>query len=208
MSTCPQTMASISPALGDCKFDPGQAILVLFQKIYSTGTTRNGVAIASATDVANWTALLAASDKTKIIATNKFGEGVVEPGELIEFGGGNATPEGVPIPRGKKNAKLTGMMFNSKQDAIKELKKLENINSGLGIYIVTHLDEIYGQTVSISSTDTLCPMPIVGAPYFLDAKAFQKEDPLSNNFGVYLPENYSDILTGVTCEGIKGVKNV
>lgn len=204
--SCPQTMASIEPVLGACAFKPGQTYKVWFQKIYSAGTTKNGVAIADADDVAEWSPLLAAADETKIIASDKLGGGKVTPGSVKEFGGGNETPGGSPIAIGRGTSKFEAKMFQTLQSAIKELKKLEDV-AGLGVYFVSHNNKITGIKETIATVPTLIPIPIEQFPYFQDLEMGELETPVSNTMGFYLPENWSDDIETVDCAGIKDLVN-
>lgn len=200
--SCTQTTSTISPVYGNCAFKPGQAYRVLFQLVYSTGTTLNGIGISSVTSLASWSPFYAASDGTKIIPTDIVGGGKVTPGNVKEFGGGNETPGGSPIPIGKSVSKFTGKMFQTVQSAIKELKKLEEVK-GLGVYFVSPSDKVTGKKVSVSGADKLCPIPLEQLPYFLDAEMGEQETPVSNEFGFYLPVNYSDTIDTYECVGLK-----
>lgn len=204
--SCPQTMASIEPVLGTCAFRPGQTYKIFFQKIYSAEGVKNGVLLADADDVAEFSPFLAAADETRIVATDKIGGGKVTPGAVKEFGGGNETPGGSPIAIGKGTSKFEGKMFMTLQSAIKELKKLEDV-SGLGVYFVSHNDKITGKVEAIEAADTLVPIPIEQYPYFQDLEMGELETPVSNMLGFYLPENWSDDIQTVDCAGIKDLVN-
>ena len=204
--SCPQTMASISPSLGSCAFKPGQIYRILFQKVFLTGSTKNGVALADADDVATFSALLALATEAKAIATGIVGGGKVTAGQVKEFGGGNETPGGAPIPMGKGASKFEGKMYQAIPTAIAELKKLESVE-GLGVYFVTHNNKVIGKKETISSVDKLLPIPLESFPYFQDTQFGELENPSENVFGFYLPENWSDTMEIVDCVGIKDIKN-
>lgn len=204
--SCPQTVASISPSLGSCAFKPGQIYRVFFQKVFLTGSTKNAVALADADDVATFSALLAASTEAKMIATGIVGGGKVTAGQVKEFGGGNETPGGAPIPMGKGTSKFEGKMFQVIPTAIAELRKLESVE-GLGVYFVSHNNQIIGKKETISSVVSFLPIPLESFPYFQDTQFGELETPSENMFGFYLPENWSDTIEIVSCTGIKDIKN-
>lgn len=199
-------MAAIDPVLNTCKYYPGQTYRVVFQKVFLTGSTKNGVAVADAVTLSNWSTLATSATESHTVITDKVGGGKVTPGAVKEFGGGNETPGGSPIPMGKGTSKFEGKMFQTIQTAIAELKKLENV-AGLGVYFVSHNDQVTGRLETIATVPTMIPIPIEQFPYFQDAEFGELENPVSNTFGFYLPENWSDALTTVTCPGIKDLIN-
>lgn len=131
--------------LFDCDFDIGQIFKIVLQRYYSTGSTRNGftVATASPTALASWTALLDAEDSTKVVQSPELGSPIITPGEELVFGGGNETPGGIELSLGEGQSAFTGRFLQKNPATILAMRryKCENIAA----YFVNWDGKIFGE---------------------------------------------------------------
>lgn len=135
---------------------------------------------------ATWDLLLAATDATKVAPTPFIMEPENEPGELREYGGGNATLNGIPIVLGREPSQFTCALKEISQDIVKELKKMEG--DDLVVYLVNANGEIgclkYGG-------DDYRGIPI--RSFFVSDKSFGGfEEVDRNNISFYFAPNWSD----------------
>lgn len=132
------TTITKNPALANL----GQAQALLFQRRYSTGTTENVIdhSVTDTTLLATWTALTAASDSTKVVATPEIQNPALPNSENRTFGGGNATAGGKITILGQNASSFT-CEFHGLPSAVK--KQLQALAcEELVVYIVNECGHI------------------------------------------------------------------
>lgn len=194
---CPAGAEIPDIVIETCFEDIGQVQKLVFQRIYSTGSTKNSFTIASANPnlLASWTPLLAASDGTKVVQTPFLSQPETEPGAARKYGGGNATIGGIEIIVGREPTTFTGMYLRTSQKSIKDMKAM--MCETVGVYLIDEFGRIIGISDDIDSPTIFYPIPIQGL-FIGDKKLGGLEEPDSNviEFGFY--PNWSDNLHVVT----------
>ena len=194
---CPVGSEITDITVSTCPVDVGQIQKIIFQRIYSSGTTKNSFTIASANPnlEATWTAVLTASDGTKAVVSPYVSNPETEPGARREYGGGNQTLGGIPINLGRESTSFTAEVLRSGQQAIKEMKDLEC--EEIGVYLINDSGQIIGISDDISSPTISYPIPIKS--FFvsdLDIGGFEEPDKNMLNWS-FVP-NWSDDLYIIT----------
>lgn len=202
MITCPCPANAALPTIPaqGCAESFGQIQKVAFQRLSSAGTknsftTSNGIKL-----LASWTALMAASDSTKIVISPYIQAPTTEPGAARTFGGGNETLGGVEMIIGREPTAFTGVLRAIPQSIIKTLKELqcESISDNLGVYLFDENGNICAIQDETTAT-TFYPIPI--RSLFIGDKGFGGLEAPDNNAisWSFLP-NYSDNLVIVAPE--------
>ena len=157
---CPVGAALTDIDASLCPEGLGQIQKVVFQRIYSSGATKNSFVKASANPnvKASWTAKLAASDGTKVVQSPYLAEPVAEAGAVRTYGGGNATPGGIPINIGRENTPFTAKILRQPQYVIKQLKSLEC--EQIGVYLIDENGRIAMLADDPANPATYYPIPI------------------------------------------------
>lgn len=174
---------------------------IMFQRIYSSGTTKNSLTIASANPnlVATWNTLLSASDGTKTTITPTLYASQIEAGEAIEV---QDNPLNIPSINGANPSVYDSYIPNARQDLIEDLKGyMKEANAGgagaLGIYIVNTNGKIFGIADDVASATTFSPIRIYSL-FVSDKTSGNIEGNDKNAVKFYLPQNWSDKLYMVT----------
>lgn len=200
LCTCPVGSALTAITIDNCPENMGQIQKFIFQRYYSTGTTRNTFVVASADPdtLASWTAVKGASDGTKVVVTPFVNNPTSEGGDPIEFGGGNATVGGTPVIVGRNATVVTAEFHNIKQyTTAQNLKELQC--EYIGVYMVDEFGRIWGTASSASSPTNFYPIRIVQNTFFIGDKQMGGfEAPDMNVIRFALPPNWSDDLYVVT----------
>ena len=192
---CPASTALTSIPAVTCSESFGQIQKVAFQRIYSSGTTKNS--FTSATDIklkASWTALLTAADSTKIVVSPYIQAPTSEAGAARTFGGGNDTLGGVEEIVGREPTTFSAVLRRIPQDVIKALKELqcESWADNLGVYLFDDNGNIEA-LVDATTPTTFYPIPI-RALFIGDKTHGGLEEPDSNAISWTFLPNYSDQL--------------
>lgn len=191
---CPigTAIKSITPFA--CVESFGQIQKVVFQRIYSTGTTKNNMTDANIKLLATWQALKTANDGTKITLSPYINGPADDGGDARTRGGDNSTLGGVTEIIGQNPVNCSARVNGAPQGTIADMKALmcEAKAGNLGVYLI---DE-FGRIEGIKDTDWY-PIPV--RSLFVGDKIhgnFDDDDhnPLSWS---YLP-GYSDKLSIVT----------
>jgi hypothetical protein len=174
----------------------GQIQKVVFQRIYSSGATKNSFVKASADpkSKASWTAKLAASDGTKVVQSPYLSEPVSEPGAVRTYGGGNAPIRGIPITIGREATTFTGKILQQPQAVIKQMKSLEC--ESIGVYLIDENGRIGMLADNPVTPTTYYPIPVTS--FFVSDKAIGGLEAPDHNIisWSFLP-NWSDNLVMV-----------
>lgn len=194
--TCPAAAAIPSIDKITCAQDFGQIQKIAFQRIYSSGSTRNSfTSTAAITALASWQTLLTATDGTKVAVTPYVENPTPDGGDAITFGGGNQTLGGVVKTIGRNPINMTFDLRQFPQSIIKELKKLM-CEVELGVYLFN----ADGKIAAIQDADTpttYYPIPIRNL-FVGDLMLNGLETPDSNTLSFSFPPDYSDDLAVVT----------
>ena len=86
--TCPAATAMVSVPNASCPQDFGQIQKLIFQRVYSTGATKNSMTLTNALLKATWTALFSATGGTKMVITPYVEAPTADGGDPVTFGGG------------------------------------------------------------------------------------------------------------------------
>lgn len=120
---CPPSAALNSVTIHDCIEQMDQLAKIAGQRLkQADGTVNKFSAGTPITALASWTPLLAAADGSKIVMTPLIQEPENEAGAAREYGGGNLTLGGIPIPLGSEPSPWSGKFLQQKQDTIAQLK--------------------------------------------------------------------------------------
>lgn len=178
------------PAPG-CFEDFGQITGFILQRRYSSGTTENSFTIATANPnvLASWSALLSATDGTKVQKSPLLHGATLEPGEFRESGSGNDVAFGIPLFKGRAHASLTGMFKRERQDVILALKDYEC--ETLSVYLVNESGWIAGVADDVTSATTFKGFPL--SSFRVSDKASGGYDDVDfNNVAMNFYPNWSD----------------
>lgn len=192
---CPASTALADIPAVTCTESFGQIQKVAFQRIYSSGTTKNSFTSAAAIDKkASWTALTSAADSTKIVLSPYIQAPTSEPGAARTFGGGNETLGGVEEVIGREPTTFSAMLRRIPQNVIKALKELqcESWADNLGVYLFDDNGNIEALQDEATPT-TYYPIPI-RALFIGDKNHGGLEEPDSNAISWSFLPNYSDNL--------------
>lgn len=197
LCNCPAGAALASVPLNDCPESFGQVQKVIFQRIFSTGSTKNSFAVPTADPKlkATWTPLLAAADGTKVVQSPYIQAPTTEPGAARTYGGGNETLGGVELIIGREPTSFTGNIVRTTQDTIEALKGYQCEN--VGVFLVDEFGRI-GALVDNRATPTkYFPIPIQGL-FVGDKSLGGLEAPDMNAISWKFFPNWSDKLVILT----------
>lgn len=203
--TCPLDAAIVDVPLDACPESMGQIQKAVFQRVFSSGATKN--TIADPTLLASWTPLLAAADGTKVVQSPYLQAPTTEPGAARTYGGGNETLGGIEINIGREPTNFTANILQSKQNTIKALKDLQC--ETLGVWLVDENGMIGCLADDPAAPTTYYPIPIhslfIGDKNFgglenpdMNGISWKKMPNWSDNFVMVKPADFnalSDLVT-------------
>ena len=143
------------------------------------------------TDLASWTAFLAAEDSTKIVVTPYVEAPTMEGGDEKTFGGGNATLDGIIMVLGSQPIRMSFALRNYPQTIISALKVLTKIKD-LGVFLFND----NGGIICLQEDGTYLPIPI-RALFVGDLILSGRTQPDRNTMKFSFKSNYSDKLVVV-----------
>ena len=207
---CPAATALPTIPAVTCAKRFGQIQKIIFQRIYSSGSTRNSITgvttgtatVGDATLLASWTALKAVADGTKIAVTPFIEEPADDGGDARTVGGGNASLNGIETVIGSNPVNFSCKLNNVPQDVVAEIKKLmcECLGGNLGVYLVNENGQIQGQVIATgSTTKTWAPIPIQKL-FVGDLKHGNLEGNDYNDLQFAFAPGYSDKLDILTLD--------
>jgi hypothetical protein len=197
LCNCPAGAALADIPISECPESFGQVQKVIFQRIFSTGSTKNSFVAATADPKlkASWTPLLAAADGTKVVQSPYIQAPTTEAGAAKTYGGGNETLGGIEIIIGREPTSFTGNILRSTQDTIAALKTF--MCETVGVYLVDEFGRI-GALVDNRTTPTeYSPIPIQGL-FVGDKSLGGLEAPDMNVVSWKFFPNWSDNLVILT----------
>lgn len=192
---CPAATAITSIPAITCPESFGQIQKVAFQRIYSSGSTKNSfTTLADIKLLASWTALLSAADSTKIVVSPYIEAPTAEAGAARTFGGGNESLNGVEEIIGREPTPFSAVIRKAPQAVIKAIKELqcESAVHNLGVYLFDELGNI-GAIQDETTPTTYYPIPVQS--FFVGDKTLGGlEAPDSNAISWSFKPNWSDDL--------------
>lgn len=175
-----------------CKVAFGQTQKLLFQRIYSAGSTKNKFTAANVLLKTNWTAALSASDGTKITVSPYVQNPETEPGAARTFGGDNQTRGGVPITIGREPTAFTGVFYQESQETMAAMK--DYYCEELGVWLIDEYGNIGCLADSLTNPTEYYPIPV--QEFFIgDLKLGGYSEPDSNAINFSFLPNWSDKFT-------------
>ena len=196
---CPAAAALTTIPVVNCPENFGQIQKVAFQRLRKADGTRNKFDATSAIGtLASWTALLAATDGSKIVVSPYINAPADSGGDARFTSGGNDDLGGVAEVLGGNPVQFDGQIRSVPQSVIKAMKELQcEANAGnLGIYLFDENGKIEALQDQTTAT-TYYPIPIRGL--FIGSKIhgnFDAKD--ANMISWQYPDNYSDDLAIVS----------
>ena len=184
MSYCPTNLPPIPNMT--CGIRYGQVQKVAFTRVGNLFSNANPI-----TDLASWTAFLAAEDSTKIVVTPYVEAPTMEGGDEKTFGGGNATLDGIIMVLGSQPIRMSFALRNYPQAIISALKVLTKIKD-LGVFLFND----NGGIICLQEGDTYQPIPI-RALFVGDLILSGRTQPDRNTMKFSFKSNYSDKLVVV-----------
>lgn len=192
---CPAATAITSIPAITCPESFGQIQKVAFQRIYSSGSTKNSfTTLADIKLLASWTALLSAADSTKIVVSPYIEAPTAEAGAARTFGGGNESLNGVEEIIGREPTPFSAVIRKAPQAVIKAIKELqcESAVHNLGVYLFDEQGNI-GAIQDGTTPTTYYPIPVQS--FFVGDKTLGGlEAPDSNAISWSFKPNWSDDL--------------
>lgn len=194
--TCPAAASIGSVPNLTCAQDFGQIQKIIFQRVFSSGATKNKLTFADSKLLASWTALFSAADGTKTVITPYVEAPTPEGGDAITFGGGNDTIGGITKVIGRNPVSMTFAARQYPQDIISALKTLQ-CEPALGVYLVNGDGQIMGLVDSASSPTEFYPIPI-SSLFVGDLMPNGLDNPDANSIRFSFFPNWSDKAYVVT----------
>lgn len=197
---CPLAEALPNVTLSDCPESFGQIQKVIFQRLQSTAGSDNEFDTTEKpiTQKASWTALLLASNGTKVVPSPYITNPTTEPGAARTYGGGNETLGGIEINTGREPTSFTGTLLQEHSYTVKALKEMQ-CEGALGVYLVDGNGEIGALADNPTSPKKYKPIPIYGL-FIGDRNLGGLEAPDSNSIEWKFVPNWSDNLVRVKPE--------
>ena len=197
MSVCTCPVGTALPAVpnSSCPQDFGQIQKIAFQRVFTSGTTKNSFTTAAAIELlASWTAKLSANDGTKVVVSPYVEAPASDGGDAITFGGGNDTPGGIVKTVGRNPVTMTFELRQMIQAVISALKGLSCEN--IGVYLFNGDGQIMALKDESVAT-TFYPIPIKNL-FVGDLKLNGLDTPDSNSLSFSFEPNWSDNVAIVT----------
>ncbi len=134
---CPLGAAIGDIPISACPETIGQIQKVVFQRVYSSGATKNTLNASTANPnvLATWTPLLAAVDGTKVVQSPYLQNPVFTPGGKKAYGeNSNETLGGTGVLIGRDPTQFTANLLNCSQGTVKALKDYQC--ETIGVYLI------------------------------------------------------------------------
>lgn len=197
---CPLAESLPDVPLSDCPDSFGQLQKVIFQRMESSAGVKNGFdnSEKKITKKASWTALLEATDGTKVVPSPYINAPTTEPGAARTYGGGNDTVGGIEITIGREPTSFSGSLLQEHQKTIKALKKMQ-CEGALGVYLVDENGQIGAIADDPDTPTKYSPIPIYGL-FIGDKNLGGLESPDNNSISWKFKPNWSDDLVRVKPE--------
>ena len=192
---CPAAAALTTIPKVTCPENFGQIQKVAFQRLVKADGTKNSFTSTAAIGLlASWTALLAATDGSKIVVSPYINAPADSGGDARKTSGGNDDLGGIAEVLGGNPVVFDGQLRSVPQSVIKAMKELQcEANAGnLGVFLFDENGKIEAIQDQTTAT-TYYPIPIRGL--FIGSKIHGNFDAKDMNpIQWEYPDNYSDNL--------------
>lgn len=196
LCTCPAAAALTEIPSAGCPESFGQIQKIAFQRLRKADGTKNSFTSQNSILLkASWTALMAASDGTKIVLSPYVQAPTNEAGSPRTFGGGNETLGGVEMIIGREPTTFSAVIRSVQQSIIKAMKDLqcEAQADNLGVFLIDENGAV--ECIKDETTEgTFYPIPIRSL-FIGDKSHGGLEAPDSNAIQFAFLPNYSDDLS-------------
>ena len=196
---CPANSAITTIPAVTCPENFGQIQKVAFQRLRKADGTKNSfTTAASILLLASWTALLAATDGSKIVVSPYVNAPADSGGDARRSSGGNDDLGGMSEVLGGNPVQFDGSLRSVPQSIIKTMKELQcEANVGnLGVFLFDENGKIEAIQDQTTQT-TYYPIPI--RSLFIGSKIHGNFDAKDSNAISWMyPDNYSDNLVIVS----------
>jgi hypothetical protein len=193
---CPLPAAVYDIPVVACAANFGQVQKVIFQRMKKADGTPNEILATDAPLKATYVALKTAADSTKIQVSPFIEAPESEPGGAREFGGGNATLDGVPIILGSEASTFSAVMRSKRQDIVAAIKKYAR-EPDMGVFLVNEAGQIAGAADNVETPTKYTPFRIQGM-HVGDMKLGGFEAPDENAIMWKFPQDWSDNFSVIT----------
>ena len=196
LCTCPAAAALTTIPSAGCPESFGQIQKIAFQRLRKADGTKNSFTSQNSILLkASWTALMAASDGTKIVLSPYVQAPTNEPGSPRTFGGGNETLGGVEMVIGREPSTFSAVIRSVQQSVIKAMKDLqcEAQADNLGVFLIDENGAVEC-VKDESAANTFYPIPIRSL-FVGDKSHGGLEAPDGNAIQFAFLPNYSDNLS-------------
>lgn len=191
---CPAATAITTIPNVTCPENFGQIQKVAFQRLQQADGTRNSFTSTNSILLkASWTALLAATDGTKVVVSPYINSPADSGGDVRLSAGGNDDLGGIAEVLGGNPVQFDGQIRSVPQSVIKVMKELQcEANAGnLGVFLFDENGKI--EAIQGETSGTYYPIPIRGL--FIGSKLHGNFDAKDMNLIQWsYPDNYSDDL--------------
>lgn len=196
---CPAAAAIATIPNVVCPENFGQIQKVAFQRLRKADGTRNSfTSAASILLLASWSALLAATDGSKVVVSPYINAPADSGGDARRTGGGNDDLGGISQVLGGNPVQFDGQLRSVPQSVIKTMKELqcEAAAGNLGVFLFDENGKIEALQDQTTAT-TYYPIPV--RSLFIGSKIHGNFDAKDSNAISWMyPDNYSDDLAIVT----------
>lgn len=196
MSICSCPVGTSLPSVpnASCPSDFGQVQKIVFQRVFSSGTTKNKFTTAAPIGtLASWTANFSATDGKKMVITPYVEAPTFDGGDAITYGGGNDTLGGLTKTIGRNPVTASFALRQIAQAIAKALKSLSC--ETLGVYFINGDGQVLG--IKGETSGDYFPIPISNL-FVGDLKLMGLEAPDENALSFALNPNWSDDVDIVT----------
>jgi hypothetical protein len=201
--TCPAAATIQAWTNPTCKERIGQVQRLWFQRIYSTGTTKNLFTIGSTDDadvIANVSTRLTATNGTTIMQSPIIENVQVPQAGLLTTGGGDESLNGVEVVLDSEPTTFNGMFYDLPQN-IAKLIKLLACEVNLGVFLINQYNQVIGiaDNNTSGSESEFYPIPIAKDSFHLSDKILgQRTGRDGNALRFQLYPGWSDNMYIVT----------
>lgn len=196
---CPAAAAIATIPNVVCPENFGQIEKVAFQRLRKADGTRNAfTSAASILLLASWSALLTATDGSKVVVSPYINAPADSGGDARRTGGGNDDLGGISQVLGGNPVQFDGQLRSVPQSVIKTMKELqcEAAAGNLGVFLFDENGKIEAIKDGTTAT-TFYPIPV--RSLFIGSKIHGNFDAKDSNAISWMyPDNYSDDLAIVT----------
>jgi len=151
MATCTKPDALTSIDKTACPFDFKQTVNIAIQRKLKDATTYNVLAKADIPLLATWTAAKALLDSEKVITVGVDAPEST-PGAVRNFGGGNATKNGIEIFMGLEPCSFVCKLYDADPAMISALQEIQENREEVSVYLMDNNGRILCRSVDVTNS--------------------------------------------------------